>query len=135
MKKKIFKILVIVLFLTLFLGTTEVNAARVTIVKDENPERVDVLSLSNDEFYVNIDDDTEIGYLIHCFRDVEELIGTCEIFVVDLNESTSYLLCAADENSLGTIVISIDDNEQIITSVNGELSNIFYIGTNVVIDK
>lgn len=134
MKKRILKIFVLVLVFTLFIGTIKVNAARVTIVKDENPDRVDVLSLSNNEFYVAIDDETQIGYLTNCVRGNEEIIGTCEILIVDLNNSTNYLLCNADENNVGTVVITITDNEQIVTNVNGEISNVFYLGSSVIIN-
>ncbi len=135
MKKRILKIFLLVLVFTLYIGTIKVNAARVTIVKDENPDRVDVLSLSNNEFYVSIDDETKIGYLTNCVRGNEEIIGTCEILVVDLNESTNYLLCSADENNVGTVVITIIENQQTITNVTGEISNIFYIGSSVIINE
>ena len=135
MKKRIFKIFVLVLVFTLFIGTIKVNAARVTIVKDENPDRVDVLSLINNEFYVSIDDETKIGYLTNCVRGNEEIIGTCEILVVDLNSSTDYLLCCADENNMGTVVITITENEQIVTNVTGEISSVFYLGSSVVINE
>lgn len=135
MKKRILKIFVLVFVFALFIGTIKVNAARVTIVKDENPDRVDVLSLSNNEFYVSIEDETKIGYLTNCVRGNEEIIGTCEILVVDLNESTNYLLCSADENNVGTVVITITENEQIVTNVTGEISNVFYLGSTVIINE
>lgn len=131
MKKRILKIFVLVLVFTLFIGTIKVNAARVTIVKDENPDRVDVLSLSNNEFYVSIDDETKIGYLINCVRGNEEIIGTCEIYVIDHVNDLNYTLCYDNENSVGSIIINIDEYGSYISNTTGDISNIFYSGLEV----
>lgn len=132
--KKLFKFLVIVFMFVILLGTIEVNAAKITIVKDENPDRVNVLSLNDDNYFIVIDEQNNLCYvLLKLDIDNDEIVGTCKIIMVDELGMISEFGCI--ENSLGEITITlIDSNEGYISQLTGEMSNYFDVNNYIIID-
>lgn len=132
--KKLFKFLVIVFMFVILLGTIEVNAAKITIVKDENPDRVTVLSLLDDNYYIEVNDENNIGYLYSEIRGYTELLGTVRVDIFDEFNDYSYTLCESNHCSIGSLIISIEDNNLIIYEAYGDISNVFPVGTIVTFE-
>lgn len=118
--------------------TISVNAAKVHISKDPNVGGVQILSLSDEEYYINIDDESGYGYVVSAINNDEEILGSCSVVIVNSDNSEGYTLCFEDTSllSYGTLVIVITDyveNEGIVYSVSGQLENIFSANDKVVI--
>lgn len=132
--KKLFKFLVIVFMFVILLGTIEVNAAKITIVKDENPDRVNVLLDGENDYYIEIDENGNVGYLYNLVRGNSELVGTCDIVIYDITDHTYYTLCSSSYNSIGSLVITNNQDSLIISEATGDISNVFYVGAQVIIN-
>lgn len=133
MKKTIKLFVVLFLFMLCCVNIT-VGAASVIIVKNEggNEEGSNTLALFNDEFYIEVDEDTNIGYLIQKSRETEIVIGTCKVEIINNITNESSILCYSDcQNDLGFIVISCYNDDGTIISSYGDVSIIFEIGAKV----
>lgn len=116
------------------LGTVAVNAAKVILVKNDNPDYVTVLSLDNEVYTIEIDEETEIGYVVNTNDNSIIELGTCKVIVVDYDNRDVYVLCYdTEENSLGEMVITISDGVSIVTSLNGEIESIIDLQTTAEI--
>ncbi len=133
--KKAFKVLLSLLIMLIFtFSVNKVNAAQIEIERDDNPSGVTVFN-ARDNYYVIITDDNGIGYVYYFNNSHEEIIGTCTVLILDNQNGNNYLLCTSSENALGSIEVTINDSNQVITSATGEISNIFNCGTTVVISE
>lgn len=133
MKKTIKLFVVLFLFMLCCVNIT-VGAASVKIVKNEggNEEGSNTLALFNDEFYIEVDEDTNIGYLIQKSRETEIVIGTCKVEIINNITNESSILCYSDcQNDLGFIIISCYNEDGTIISSYGDVSIIFEIGAKV----
>ena len=133
MKKTIKLFVVLFLFMLCCVNIT-VGAASVKIVKNEggNEEGSNTLALFNDEFYIEVDEDTNIGYLIQKSRETENIIGTCKVEIINNITNESSIICYSDcQNDLGIIVVSYYNDDWTIISSYGDISIIFGTGTKV----
>lgn len=112
------------------LGTVAVNAAKVVLVKNDNPDYVTVLSLDNEVYTIEIDEETGIGYVVNTNDNSIIELGTCKVTVVDYDNRDVYVLCYdTEENSIGEMVITISDGISTVTSLNGEIESIIELNT------
>ncbi len=132
--KKLFKLFILAIVFVLLVGTMKVNSAKIIIVKDENPDRVTVLSLLDDNYYIEVNDENNIGYLYSEISGYIELIGTVRVEIFDEINGYSYTLCKSDYSAIGLLIISIDKDSSIITEVYGEISNVFQVGNIVAFE-
>ena len=139
-KIKSFKLIVCLLclgFITIITSVT-VDAARVNIVKDPNVEGVQILSLDNENYYVEIDEETGYGYIIWDNGFESKILGTCIIYLINENND-QISLCIEDNNFsyFGIMSIKLTDeinNKGYIDYVNGKLSSIVDFGSEVIIN-
>lgn len=117
------------------IGTVAVNAAEKIVFKDNsNPDFESVLSLNNDEYTIEINEETEVGYVVKANDNSIIELGTCKVTVVDYDNRDVYVLCYdIEENSLGEMVITISDGVSTVTSLNGEIESIIELNTTAEI--
>lgn len=138
MKKKLSVFVVVLVLCFMTFGYMRVNASSKIVLNSGDEETgVRLCSLDDIEYqyYIEIGDETNVGYVVNCVRNIEKVLGTCKIYVIDEVNSTNYLLCNSDDNNMGTVVITITENEQIVTNVTGEISNVFHLGSSVSINE
>lgn len=136
MKKTIKLLLVLFLFMLCCVNIT-VGAASVKIVKNEggNEEGSNTLALFNDEFYIEVDEDTNIGYLIQKSRETENIIGTCKVEIINNITNESSIICYSDcQNDLGFIIIICNSDSGVVIDSFGDIEFIFSQGTNVQVN-
>lgn len=127
--KRIFFGVVLLVVLCIFtIGTISVNAARM-IREDDNDLGVVLYSLNDKEYYVELDEENNCGYVIEVKNGEENVIGTCSITVI-FSDETNEVIEYTDVNTdtYGSIVIVITNNvsgEGYIRNVDGILENIF----------
>ena len=139
-KSKLLKIIICII--TIIVGSNNIvaNAKTVKIERDNNPEGVTVLSARDVEYYIEIDEETKIGYVVFINRGIEEVIGTCNIVVYDRYNTLGYSLCE-DENVSDTtflgymeiIIIDEENNAGYIAKMSGILNTIFTVHDEVYI--
>ena len=136
--KKIFKI--ICLIILLFTLVNSINLSAITIVIDqeggegENNGNSGTYGLVKD-YLINVDENN-IGYLERSINGNSVVLGTCEVIIIDVLNPEGYILCNDDNNSLGTITILINSNNEengTIVNLNGEISTIISINEEVII--
>lgn len=117
------------------IGTVAVNAAEKIVFKDNsNPDFESVLSLKNDEYTIEINEETKVGYVVKANDNSIIELGTCKVTVVDYDNRDVYVLCYdIEENSLGEMVITISDGVSTVTSLNGEIESIIELNTTAEI--
>ena len=133
MKKTIKLFVVLFLFMLCCVNIT-VGAASVKIVKNEggNEEGSNTLALFNDEFYIEVDEDTNIGYLIHKNRGNDIVIGTCKVELINSITSDNSIICYSNSmNNLGSLIIVFDNESGVVVEAVGDIENIFCVGTYV----
>ena len=137
-KKRLFFIIFMFVAIFLFMTTIEVQAAKITIVRDNNPEGVTVLSLFNEKYSIEIDDETEIGYVVYTVDGVDEIIGSCEVIVIDSQNPSGYVLCSDEiDRSCGSLTITITNEltgEGFVSSVSGDLGYVFCLNSNIKLE-
>jgi len=121
------------------MATVEVQAAKITIVRDNNPERVTVLSLNDVEYSIEVDEETEIGYVVYTVNGVDEIIGTCEVIVIDAQNPSGYILCGDEvSSSCGSLTITITNEltgEGYISSISGDLGYVFVLNDIIILQE
>lgn len=140
LKKTFVGVFLLVVMCLVTFTSVSVNAARVNISKDPNLGGVQVLSLLDKEYYINIDEETGYGYVVSVINNDEEVLGTCSVVVVNRDNPEGYTLCSEDTTitSFGTMVIVITnevENEGIIYSISGQLENLFDANDKVAIEE
>lgn len=127
-KRIFFGVALLVVLCIFTIGTISVNAARM-IREDDNDLGVVLYSLNDKEYYVEIDEENNCGYVIEVKNGEENVIGTCSITVI-FSDETNEVIEYTDVNTdtYGSIVIVITNNvsgEGYIQNVDGILENIF----------
>lgn len=140
LKKTFVGVFLLVVMCLVTFTSVSVNAARVNISKDPNLGGVQVLSLLDKEYYINIDEETGYGYVVSVINNDEEVLGTCSVVVVNRDNPEGYTLCSEDTTitSFGTMVIVITnevENEGIIYFISGQLENLFDANDKVAIEE
>lgn len=127
-KRIFFGVALLVVLCIFTIGTISVNAARM-IREDDNDLGVVLYSLNDKEYYVEIDEENNCGYVIEVKNGEENVIGTCSITVI-FSDETNEVIEYTDVNTdtYGSIIIVITNNvsgEGYIQNVDGILENIF----------
>lgn len=138
--KKILKIFCLVLLLFTLVNNINLNAIIIDINQEgggneENDGNKNPYGLCRD-YSINVDEDNNIGYLERSINGNSVVLGTCEVIIIDTLNPNGYVLCDDDNNSLGTITILIDSNDEekgAIVNVNGEIDSIISINDEVSI--
>ncbi len=137
-KKIFFGFVALMMLLVTAYSAVSVNAAKVNIIRDDNRSGVVVISLYDTDYYIDINEDTNIGYVIVSINGEEETLGTCTITVIDEENQSRHVLCSEGEDSLGcmTLVITNEEtNEGYISIVTGEMSNLFNVNQIITIEE
>lgn len=137
--KKILKIFCLVLLL--FTLANNINLSAIIIDIDQegggSEENGDYTPYGLYRGYlINVDEETNVGYLERSINDKVTVLGTCEVIIIDVLNPEGYILCNDDNNSLGTITILINSNNEekgTIVNLNGEISTIISINEEVSI--
>ena len=138
--KKIFKI--ICLIILLFTLVNSINLSAITIVinqeggEGENNGNSETYGLVKD-YLINVDENN-IGHLERRINGNNVVLGTCEVIIIDALNPEGYILCNDDNNSMGTITIQININDEskgTIVSMSGEIYTIISINEEVNIIK
>ncbi|MDD3383703.1 MAG: hypothetical protein PHX46_02695 [Bacilli bacterium] len=121
----------------LFMATVEVQAAKIKIVRDENPDCVTVLSLFDEEYSIDVDEENEIGYVVYTSNGEDEILGTCTVIVINSQNPNGYVLCNSEVgSSRGTLTITIINEltgEGYVSSVTGDLGYLFGLNTEITL--
>lgn len=120
-------------------NSLSVNAAK-TIEKDNNPLGVVLYTLNSSEYYLEINEDENRGYLIELNNGQEEIVGTCSVIIQSEEEHSipSEYIDFNNTSSLGSIVIILTDSETgkgYVQNVNGELANLFVVNEKVIVSN
>lgn len=136
MNKKNKTVLMLFVLIALFsmFCTLKVNAARIVLEDNENPDYVTVLTINEDYYSIEIDEETGIGYFVRNYNNTYEVLGTCTVIKISRNNSEGEYICNSYEqdNYLGKIVINLTDNYGIVTYVDGNISE--FINVNTIIE-
>lgn len=128
--KKLFKFLVIVFMFVILLGTIEVNAAKITIVKDDNPDRVSVLSILDKEIYLEINNENNSCYIY----ENSICLGQCDLIIIDMNGHLTNF--TSEQNSLGYVIIRLyDETEGNIIDLSDSMENYLNIDQSVILEN
>lgn len=114
MRNSLFKLLLVMF---VFFGSAillKVEAKKIEIERDDNPDEVEVLSLTNTEVSIVVDDSTNKGYVVSKGEN-RTIIGTCSV-IVEEGENDLTILCVDDENyeSYGVLVLAHNANNNTI---------------------
>lgn len=127
-KKVFFAIATFVFMALISLSTVQFEAKKIIIEEDDNPDGVTDFVLGNREYFIEINEETGIGFVIYSSNNNDYVLGTCSVTVIDENQN-EYIECNSSANFevLGeiTLIKLSDDNEFYISSLTGEVSNIF----------
>lgn len=131
--KKIAKFLLLLMIMFFTISTIKVSAAKITIERDENPSGVAVASIYNDEYYIIIDENDNVGYLYYNSFNGEEILGTCTIILIDENNDEIIIANSIEKNAMGEIKIRIDyySNSGVVIESKGKVNEYFYNNSNV----
>lgn len=110
-----------------------VEAKGITIIRDDNPDGVSVLSIDNENYYIEIDEKTKVGYVMQKLNNETIVLGTCEVSVI-VGDKDPEVLCVSAENTMGSLVIVTNNNILTISLNEGYISGIFIINTKVIIN-
>lgn len=127
-----------ILVFILLLGVTNVNAKKIIIEEDDNPDGIVIMSLGDVSYYIDVDEETQFGYVVRTMNGNDVVLGTCAVVVINAENPNGYVLCLENEDSLGTLTIVITNEltrEGHIEILTGELTNLFEIDTEVVIEE
>ena len=70
--KKLFKAFLILIVVALCGSIVIVEAKGITIIRDDNPDGVSVLSIDNENYYIEIDEETNVGYVMQKLNNGEK---------------------------------------------------------------
>ncbi len=132
--KKLFKAFLILIVVALCGSIVFVEAKGITIIRDDNPDGVSVLSIDNENYYIEIDEETNVGYVMQKLNNETIVLGTCEVSVI-VGDKDPEVLCVSAENSMGSLVIVTDIDVSTISLSEGDISSIFTIDTKVIINR
>ena len=122
----------------LILGMGNVNAKKIVIEEDENPDGIVIMSLGDVSYYIDVDEENQLGYVVRSMNGNDVVLGTCTVVVIDAQNPNGYVLCLENEDSLGTLTIEITNEltrEGHIETLTGELANLFEINVEVVVEE
>lgn len=134
--KKIFKAIFLILFLLIGVNSLVVNAASVHIIRDENPDGVTTLNIYDNNYWLEIDNETQTAYLCCNSNAGVYIIGICNVSILNYNGQliTQYNNYEQNYLNLGEIVIDFNNSEYgIIYSVSGEINRYFKENNHVYI--
>lgn len=131
--KEIFKAFLILIVVALCCSIVFVEAKGITIIRDDNPDGVSVLSIDNENYYIEIDEKTKVGYVMQKLNNETIVLGTCEVSVI-VGDKDPEVLCVSAENTMGSLVIVTNNNILTISLNEGYISGIFIINTKVIIN-
>lgn len=96
-----------------------VEAATIIIVRDPNPTGAGVLSIGYDEYTIEIDEETGIGYVIYSANGDYQLLGCCIVVIFEnINQHGNILSNAENqEDNLGTIIIECNKLFDLYTDI------------------
>lgn len=133
MRKIKFFILLGLLFSSLFFvcGFINVSAKKIEIEKDDNPDGVGILNVSNDSNYIDIVDD--FAYVYEVESSNKSIIGSCVVIFTDGGKVVSIVEnLDLNYNDYGIIIIELENQTTgFVSYVDGELSNLFDVNSNV----
>lgn len=135
--KKIFKVIFITMIFVLLCGIIKIDAKTIKIHDHSGgPEGggggVNTLTLFDSEYYIEIDDTTNIGYIVYVENGNEIILGTCEVILVD-NNSHEQFICYSADNNLGTIIIEDINSNSLgtVIYVNGIVNQYVVVGNTL----
>lgn len=139
-KKTFVGVILLVVMCLMTFTAVSVNAARVHIIKDNNPSGVVILSLDNESYSIEVDEETGYGYVVYEIDGEEEILGTCSVVVLDTINKTEYVLCYEEEGltSYGEMIVVITNevaSEGVIYSIEGKLEELFDTNDTVIIEE
>lgn len=132
--KKLFKTFLILIVVALCGSIVIVEAKGITIIRDDNPDGVSVLSIDNENYYIEIDEETNVGYVMQKLDNETIVLGTCKVSVI-VGDKDPEVLCVSTENSMGSLVIVTNSSVSTISLSEGDISSIFTIDTKVIINR
>ena len=135
MNKKIKTFLMVFVLFALFamISTLKLSAAGIILDDNDNPDYSTVLGFENCSYEIIVDEQSGVGYVYYETRGQYEIVGTCEVFINDLINNIDYTLCYNGENSIGKIIITIDEYNTFVSFAEGDISNVFVEGIGVEI--
>lgn len=137
MLKKSMKLIFFGLLIFILCINISVNASTIVIEEDgDESENSGVYAIKYCQYMIRINEDNNIGYLERNINGNSVVLGTCEVIIIDVLNPEGYILCNDDNNSLGTITILINSNNEengTIVNLNGEISTIITINEEVKI--
>lgn len=137
MKKIKFFILLGILFSSLFFvcGFINVSAKKIEIERDDNPDGVGILNVSNDSNYIDIVDD--FAYVYEVESSNKSIIGSCVVIFTDGGRIVSIVEnLDLNYNDYGIIIIELENQTTgFVSYVDGDLSRLFDVNCIVNISE
>lgn len=135
MKISKFLKIIFVFILMFFALTINLSASTIIIERDDDSDD-NTGYVFNANYLITINEDDNIGYFQRSINGNNVVLGTCEVIIIDTLNPNGYVLCNDDNNSLGTITILINSNDEekgAIVNVNGEINTIVSVNEEVSI--
>ena len=107
------------------------SAKKIEIEKDDNPDDVGILNVSNDSNYIDIVDD--FAYVYEVETSNKSIIGSCVVIFTDGGKVVSIVEnLDLNYDDYGIIIIELKNQTTgFVSYVDGELSNLFDVNSNV----
>ena len=132
--KKLFKAFLILIVVALCGSIVVEEVKWIIIIRDDNPDGVSLLLIDNENYYIEIDEETNVGYVMQKLDNETIALGTCEVSVI-VGDKNPEGLCVSTENSMGSLVIVTNNSVSTISLSEGDISSIFIIDTKVIINR
>ncbi len=91
-------------------------------------------SLEDESYYVEINEETNVGYVVCSFNGEKEIVGTCTVIIINEENSNGYEVCTGQNDTLGIITIVITDeitSTGYVSDVTDELVGVFTVNEQV----
>lgn len=91
-------------------------------------------SLEDESYYVEINEETNVGYVVCSFNDEKEIVGTCTVIIINEENPNGYEVCTGQNDTLGIITIVITDeitSTGYVSDVTDELVGVFTVNEQV----
>lgn len=143
MKKiKFLGIAALLIMMFFALCTTNLYAAGVGFVgdEDENDSHVVLYSQEERSYHIEVNEETNYGYVIMSTNHGNVILGSCVVIVNKYNETNGYNLCELDSNydNMGILEIMITSEisgSGFVNYVSGSLEEITMVGDEIILNE
>ena len=133
-KSKKFYIILGIIIGILLIGTKTlgINARIIILEEDDNPDGYTDFLYNEKEYFIDINDEEGTGYLVYSEGNIEYIVGTCKVVIIDDEHLDGYIACTEKDGmkSFGTITVEMNKYDRL---VEGDISDIYIVNDVILI--